>query len=115
MNSSRLNKLMPTLDTARKGDPRCRIHLDHIRRCAARVPRALNALHSTKGRDAHLDARPRCTIAERLQQISNCSSTRASRKVRSILALAHNGGELVRRPKSYSFINSRSSHAPIVT
>ena len=112
MNPPCLDELVPRLDAARDRDPARSVHLHNVRRRAAGVARTLNALHGTKGRDAHLDARAGSTIAERLQQISNCSSTRGSRQRRGIRLLAHNGGELARRLESYRLINSRSSHIP---
>lgn len=59
----------PRQPAASEGDPRLGVHLDDGRRCAASVPRPLDALRGRKRRNAHLDARTRGSLDEKCEQV----------------------------------------------
>lgn len=68
MHAARLHRLHPAHATRRHTKPGLDIHLDHIRRRATGMPRALDHLHGPKRRHPHLDAAARLRIHRALQQ-----------------------------------------------
>ena len=61
----------PLLTAGGQRQPGRGIHLDHVRRSASSVPRALDRLDCAKRRNAHLDRVARRPLGEELQQIAN--------------------------------------------